>query len=371
MLDQSEVATYLLRRGLISEACIVDGDFQVVDASRRNRNFKAISKVGPSYMLKQGAGNSSGDSLAYESDVYRFLGDISSGGTRLCDHLPYHYGYDEQEGVLILELLRDAVNVHEHHAQGRRCPVRTAAALGLALSRCHRLSRPALHTSDAGRLAVRTPWVLSLHRPGSELFREVSSANLQLIRIIQSTAEFPRQLDELREGWRPDSLIHNDIKWENCLVSGPDPHGNVQVRIIDWEFAGRGDSSWDAGAIFSNFLSSWLFSVPVTGEEPPDRYLELARYPLEHMQPAIRAYWRAYARGMGLQPEGAYEFLLRATRYAAARLIQTGFEQMQRSTHLTGNLVCLLQLSLNIMRTPQEAVAHLLGISRKGQGRCD
>ena len=58
MLDQSEVATYLLRRGLISEACIVDGDFQVVDASRRNRNFKAISKAGPSYMLKQGVAKS-------------------------------------------------------------------------------------------------------------------------------------------------------------------------------------------------------------------------------------------------------------------------------------------------------------------------
>jgi hypothetical protein len=369
MLDQSEVATYLLRRGLISEACIVDGDFQVVDASRRNRNFKAISKGGPSYMLKQGVARSSGDSLAYESGVYKLLGAISGDGMRLRDHLPDHYGYDEREGVLILELLRDAVNFSEHHAQRRRCPVRSAAALGLALSRCHSLSRPSLLTIDAGRLPLRTPWVLSLHRPGPELFREVSSANLQLIRIIQSTAEFSRQLDELREGWRVDSLIHNDIKWENCLVRRADPNGEVQVKIVDWEFAGRGDSCWDAGAIFSNFLSSWLFSVPVTGEEPPDRYLELAQYPLQPMQPAIRAYWRAYARGIGLRPEGAHEFLMRAMRYAAARLIQTGFEQMQHATHLTGNLVCLLQLSLNIMRRPQEAIVHLLGISWERAGQ--
>ncbi len=371
MLDQAEVATYLLRRGLISEECIVDGDFQVVDASRRNRNFKAISKAWPSYMLKQGVARNSRDSLAYESGVYEFLGVISSEGTTLRDYLPQHYGYDDQEGVLILELLRDALNVHEHHTQRGRCTVRCAAALGLALSRFCRLTRPALLTSEAARLPVRTPWVLSLHRPGPELFREVSSANLQLIRIIQSTAEFSRQLDELREGWRVDSLIHNDIKWENCLVCTPGPDGDVQVKIVDWEFAGRGDSCWDAGAIFSNFLSSWLFSVPVTGEEPPDRYLDLAQYPLERMQPAIRAYWRAYVRGMGLQPEAAYEALMRATRYAAARLIQTGFEQMQRSTHLTGNLVCLLQLSLNIMSRPQEAMIQLMGISRKGEGGCD
>ena len=107
----------------------------------------------------------------------------------------------------------------------------------------------------------------------------------------------------------------------------------------------------------------------MTGEEPPDRYLELAQYPLEPMQPAIRAYWRAYARGMELQPQAAHEFLTRSMRYAAARLIQTGFEQMQRSAHLTGNQVCLLQLSLNIMRTPQEAIVHLLGISGERSGR--
>jgi hypothetical protein len=72
---------------------------------------------------------------------------------------------------------------------------------------------------------------------------------------------------------------------------------------------------------------------------------------------------------MGLQPEGAREFLMRATRYAAARLIQTGFEQMQHATHLTGNLVCLLQLSLNIMRSSQEAVVHLLGIDWEKAGQ--
>jgi hypothetical protein len=368
MLEQSEVATYLLRRGFISEACIVDGDFTVVDVSRRNRNFKAISKQGPSYMLKQGVGKNSGDGLAYESGVYEFLGAIPGDGSALCDHLPHHYGYDEQAGVLILELLRDAVNLHEHHAQRRRCSVRSAAALGLALSRCHRLSRPALRTTGAGRLPVRTPWVLSLHRPGPELIREVSSANLRLIRIIQSLPEFCQQVDELRQGWRVDSLIHNDIKWENCLVCGPDSKRRPQVKIVDWEFAGKGDSCWDAGAIFSNFLSSWLFSIPLTGEEPPDRYLELAQYPLAPMQPAIHAYWRAYTRGMGLQPPEEHEFLIRATRYAAARLIQTGFEQMQRSTHLTGNLVCLLQLSLNIMLRPHEAIVHLLGMSWKGEG---
>jgi hypothetical protein len=50
-------------------------------------------------------------------------------------------------------------------------------------------------------------------------------------------------------------------------------------------------------------------------------------------------------------------------KYAAARLVQTGYEHMQHSSHVTGNIICLLQLSLNIMQRPSEAIAHLLGIS--------
>jgi hypothetical protein len=35
---------------------------------------------------------------------------------------------------------------------------------------------------------------------------------------------------------------------------------------------------------------------------------------------------------------------------------------MQKAAELTGNAVCLLQLSLNIMQRPREAIAYLLGI---------
>src|SRR5262249_40281125 len=150
------------------------------------------------------------------------------------------------------------------------------------------------------------------------------------------------------------------LKWENCLVCGPSQSGRKrELKIIDWEFAGLGDPCWDTGTVFSNYLSFWLSSIPMTGEEPPDRFLELARYPLERMQPAMRAYWQAYVRGMGLEAVSADAWLLRAVQYGAARLLQTGFEHMQGSTYLTGNLICLLQLSLNILQRPQEAITHL------------
>lgn len=360
MLDQSEVASYLLHRELISGASIVDSDLVVMDVSRRNRNFKVTSQFGPSYLLKQSASQDGSATLAYESGVYQLLHELH-GDPSLQRYLPRHYAYDKQENVLILELLRNAPSLQEHHAKGRFSTA-LAAALGLALSKFHRLTGSA-GRNEFSRFSARMPWVLSLHRPSLEMFRDISNANLQLIRIVQNAPEFQRVLDQLRQGWRVDSLIHNDLKWDNCLVcSYSKTRRAPELKIVDWEFAGMGDACWDAGAIFSNYLSFWLNSIPVTGEDPPDRFLELARYPLERMQPAIRRYWKAYVRGMGFEADKAHAMLLRSTKYAAARLIQTGFEQMQNSVKLTGNLICLLQLSLNMMLRPHEAIAHLLGI---------
>ena len=227
----------------------------------------------------------------------------------------------------------------------------------------HRATEPQIGIPAGNKIPARLPWVLGLHRPSLPVFRDASNANLQLIRILQNTEGFPQMLDRLRQQWKVDGLIHNDIKWNNCLARGRQLPRKPEVRIVDWEFAGLGDRCWDVGAVLSNYLSFWLLSVPISGDEPPDRFLDLARYPLESMQPALRAYWHAYKKGLNLDTHEADNCLLRSVSYAGARLVQTGFEQMQFSARLTGNLVCLLQLSLNIMQRPHEAAVRLLGIS--------
>ena len=362
MLAQSEVAPYLLQRQFISALSIVQGDLTVVDVSRRNRNFKVISEQGPCYLLKQGVGAEGIATIAHEAAIYQWLQSIPES-KELRGYLPHYYGYDPQEHLLILEFLRGAQDCREYHTRRGHFSTTLATNLGKALSSLHRMTRVAAVREDKLGFSAQPPWALFLHRPSLGAFQTISNANLQLIRIIQYASEFRQVLDELRQGWKADTFIHFDLKWENCLVCGPSKSGRKSgLKIIDWEFAGFGDPCWDTGAVFSNYLSFWLSSIPITGEEPPDRFLELARYPLERIQPAMRAYWQAYVRGMGLEAVTADAWLLRAVQYGAARLLQTGFEHMQGSTYLTGNLICLLQLSLNILQRPQEAIAHLLGM---------
>jgi hypothetical protein len=363
VLTQDAVSAYLLGRGLIHPRAIVDGDLTVTDASRRNQNFRVTTVRGPCYLLKQGVGFEGEATVAHEGAVYDVLRSLA-GGRPIDRYLPSSYGYDEQERLLVLELLRDSEDLGRYHARRRAFSTLLAAGVGTALAGLHRTTSAASTTLDRTLFPGRLPWVLFLDRPSPHILRDSSGAAIELIRILQSVPELRQMLRELRLDWRAEALVHFDLKWDNCLVlARPGSRRATRLTVIDWEFADVGDPCWDAGAMLGNYLSAWLMSIPITGDEPPDRFLELARFPLTRMHPAIRAFWRAYATGMGLAGARSWECLLRAVRYAAARLIQTCYEHLQTAASISGDVVCLLQLSLNMAQRPSEAATHLLGIA--------
>jgi hypothetical protein len=367
MLTQLEVVRYLLRHQLVSVDSFVDGDLMVEDASRRNRNFKVMSQHAPSYLLKQGISPDGLAAVANEAAVYElFWSDTASDELRR--YLPHFYKYDPIENMLVLEFLRDAKDVKEYYAYRKRFSAVLASAIGSALGTLHSLMWIEGKTSRGMQgLTHGPPWVLALHRPVPEIFWHVSGANVHIIKIIQQFPEFCDLLDDLFKEWRIETLIHFDLKWDNWLIveSSAGRH-KTGLKIVDWEFAGRGDPCWDLGSVFSEYLSFWLLSIPVIGDIPPDKLFVLARYPLSRMQPAIRSFWESYVRRMNLDTTSSHEWLLRSVKYAAARLVQTAFERMQMAMQPTGNIVCFLQLSLNILQWPEEAIVHLLGIPLQG-----
>ena len=364
MLTQSEVVPYLLKCGLVSAESIVKGDLVVMDISRRNRNYKIISERGPSYLLKQGIGPEGRATLANEAAMYQLLqSDRSTHG--LDCYLPRCYGYDPVEHILILELVRNGKDLREYHADRGCFSTTIAEMLGNALGLLHRQTGEQRKWSEDGHwFSCQPPWVLSIHRTDLSLFLRVSNANIQAIKIIQGFPEFCTHFDKLRQGWMVETLIHHDLKWDNCIVfAKPGSQRKTRLIIVDWETASIGDPRWDIASVFNDYLSFWLLSIPLTDETPSERFIELARYPLERMHPAIRLFWQSYVRRMELSTTSANEWLLRVVQYGAARLVQTAFEQMQMSARLMGNAVGLLQLSLNILQRPREALVNLLGFS--------
>jgi Predicted choline kinase involved in LPS biosynthesis len=135
-----------------------------------------------------------------------------------------------------------------------------------------------------------------------------------------------------------------------------------RVKIIDWELAQLGDPCWDVGVFFSEYLSVWLASIPFSQKMALDQSLNLARFPLSKMQPAIQAFWKAYVLSLKLDSIAVTNRLLRATQYAGLRLVQTAYERLQNQSSITPLDIYILQLCVNLVTRPVEAVIHLLGL---------
>lgn len=362
MLAQREILPYLLERGLVSRQTVVAGELRIVDASRHNRNYRVVSESGISFLIKQGSESAGIGSIPHEATVYRRLRE--PGDNALARYLPPFHGYDPAERLLILGLLRESRDVRDYHAHLHRFPVGFARQVGEILGTLHRRS-----LDDMADLPARVPPVLSLHRPPLAMLQSVSGGNLRLIATIQRFPEFCALLDEVHDDWRVTALIHGDARWDNFLiVRSATNRRHASLRLIDLESASRGDPCWDAGSFLSDYLSYWLFSIPVAGDLPPGRLVSLARVPISRVQPAMHAFWSAYVATMGLDEGVAQAWLRRTVRYAAVRLIGRACEQMDRRSRLTGMVTFLLQMSLNMLRRPEDAASQLLSIAPAKRG---
>lgn len=134
MLEQHEVAAYLLARRLVRRRSIVSGSLRISDASSRNRNVHVSGGAGESLLLKQGIAADSAASLRNEVALYRRLTAAGGGGSALAACVPRLHGHDPRRGILILEWIAGGEDLDAlHHRRGR--PSATlAAALGRALA---------------------------------------------------------------------------------------------------------------------------------------------------------------------------------------------------------------------------------------------
>jgi aminoglycoside phosphotransferase (APT) family kinase protein len=355
VLSEQAVIPYLLEHGLLDEEAIVDGDVSVVNASRRNRNFKVVSRDGPGYLVKVGVGAERRATVAREAAFY-----AEAQGAAFAQYLPRFHAYDEERCVLVLELIRDAQSLGDYDLSHRRPSSLQTRRLGDALAALHGIGAGA--GGSRARAGFR-PWALEVHRPGLGLFSAASSASIELTRVVQRFPELGERLDEVRAGWSADGLIHGDLRLDNCLTAAPEgSRRKTRVVIVDWESVGWGDSRWDVGAVLSGYLTNWLYSIPMTGEAAPDRFVELAAFPLERIQPVVRVFWRAYCGRRSLSGAEAGRFLRGAIELAAARLVQTAYEQLQSSARLTGIALVTIQVALNVLSRPEAAAVHLLGL---------
>jgi aminoglycoside phosphotransferase (APT) family kinase protein len=353
VLDIADVLLYLLKRDLVSARAVVDGSLQIVDRSRRNLVFVITADSEHGLVVKQAADDPAG--IDHEATVLKRL---RAADRRLAVRLPAPVFYDAGAGILVLEAARDPRTLREQHARGRySCAL--AAQIGRTLAALHATPPAAL----GGRAA---PWdmrsALRMHRPSMRDCERLTEAAIEFVGAVQRSEGLCAALDALHASACDDVLIHGDVRWDNVLAARV-PRGASARRshalLLDWESAGPGDPSQDVGAFFGEYLSDWVRSIPIVDPKDPGRLIASARRPLTRMRPAISAFWAAYCG----RDQGDGLLLRRAARFAAVRVLAAAYEESLTRNVLSGSARFALQLSANVMRRPDEAIAHLLGIS--------
>ena len=362
-LTASNLVHYLLASGRISHESVVDGDFIAVEAGRRNRNFKVIRRQGRGFFIKQiqSPDPQAVATLRREAACYQLV-ESNPSLTALGRLMPTLVGYDAKRSILLVELLPGDESLSAYHHRLGRFPEEIGAALGRALGACHSEAGHILLKQAAPAVFPRqVPWILSIHSTNPAFFTGLSAANQKLLEIVTQNPDFPTQLDQLRSGWCFDSLIHGDIKWENCIMCHA-ANGDPELRIVDWELADYGDACWDVGGLLQAYLVHWVLAMPLHAGGEPTHWVREAPFKFEAMQPSIRAFWREYIAARGVAPQASRPLLTRCVQYCGARLIQTAYEYLASSPQMNSCGITLLQISANILKNPQAAIGELLAL---------
>ena len=189
----------------------------------------------------------------------------------------------------------------------------------------------------------------------------MSGGNYQLLETLKRYPEFGKTLDRLAGEWKQESLIHGDIKWDNCVLVPDNGNGSVKLKLVDWELADWGDPCWDVAAIFSAFIVFWIQSLPLTPGEDAAQAVKLTQFPIEKMQPTIQTFWRSYLDEMQIDPAAARDVLRRSVLFCGARTIQTAYEYVQMSPQMSNLSLYMLQASMNILLQPEAATGDCWG----------
>lgn len=354
-LTASNLVHYLIERDTVDINSLMDGQFMVIEAGRRNRNFKVFQKADLGLFIKQikAIDPIENATLRREAECYRLAqqyADWSALMPRFVDHDPARH-------CLTVGLLDAAENLTEFHWRLQQFPTTIGELLGDALGRFHQITSDHLVESVARTLfPKRIPWIFAFHRDNNR----VSEAVISLGEIVRKNENLHLSMDRLRDQWRFSGVIHGDTKWDNCVVY-MNASNQQCLKIVDWELVDFGDCAWDFGGVLHSYLAHWIAMMPFAKTTNKEELIQGSNVMLMQMQPAMQAFWAAYSKTCNLNGSAQRDFLKRALDYVAARLLQTAFEYSYYASQISEHVLMLVHISQTILNDPQTAAQELFG----------
>lgn len=274
--------------------------------------------------------------------------------------MPELYDFDQDRQALTTAFISDGEDLLEHLRRTGEISIAVAGELGRCLGEFHRESNNRLlNSKHCSVFPKQIPWILSAERRNSHPFKELSQATSQLFDYVDESTKLPAMLDQLRHEWRTLTLMHGDMRLENCILIPATNGVSYDIKIVDWELADLGDPCWDVGSIIQVFLVRHILSIPPF-QGKLDLTALLMHPSFSNTQPAMRSFWQSYTGELRNLKESNGILFQRCLRYGAARMVQSAYEAMQFTPNLSRNALHLLEVSSDILTEPTSAAEQLL-----------
>ena len=335
-LTAATVFHYLRDRGFLSSAAAQDS-FSVSEL--RHRHLTLLVQAGSlGYAVKQ-AGSTHRQASVVSEAAWYWLCQNDLRFEPIRPLLPTAHSWDPKNFILILDRLPfiplwDLDAIHRFHP-GR------AARIGEAAATVHASTTWLPHAAQLKMQFPGNPSTFVNYHAilSGQSLEPLSKGGKQFHEVIRKQSGFEPLLRPLLEDWNPQALTHGDWKLPNCLVDPLDP--DAPIRMLDWELADAGEPLWDCGTILQSYWYDWVLN-------PNEVHLDSIR-------PALHAFWNAYASASPFGSANGARTM--AVRFAAARMLQTAWEQAKLGDSLTAPVVRLVQASWNIIENPKAAEA--------------
>jgi hypothetical protein len=362
-LTPNNVAVYLIHAGLVSSASIVNDDFFLVEAGRRNRNFKIYQCGRRGLFIKQikSTEPQAVATLQREAEFYRRL-DNNRIGNDTRQLIPRLIRYDPSRYVLIVELIPEAQSVAEYHLRDVQRFQATSRCLGIALASLHTQLALLFNPAERSIFPLQLPWALTLDQTGHGAIRQLGPVGIHLSTALERLPGLENLLGSLRSLWQWETVIHGDMKWDNTLLSDAE-NGPSRLHIVDWELVDLGDSAWDVASLLKEHIVYSLFALfngglPAGGQ--PAANMDAA---LTACARAGREFFQQYVSARRIPPALLPMYAGRCIRFTAARLVTAVLEYLYFVPSMTQTQMTdlMLQTALSFLQQPQQAAWNLLG----------
>lgn len=351
-LTATNLVYYMLEMNFIAPNDVLFGHVKIVEAGRRNRNFKVLVRDAGVFLKQVKTIDAVENStLQREADCYSFARKYPDWSKSM----PRFLGFDSARKCLAVELFREAENFVEHQFYLGQLDNQIAISIANAFASFHKL-QPLPHDLELSSVSLpkRVPWILFFHRDNNR----VSQGVIELGNRIRGDLSLSNAIDKLFHEWSRTAWIHGDMKWDNILLA-PDMNGDHRVKLVDWELFDLGDPLWDVGGFFHSFMVSVVAAKLRLPSSADTHDVESLVADMKPFGDFLRTFWNQYALERQFETEDSRQQLQRALEFAAARMLQSAFEGLYYKDSLTQEGEYLLALSTYLLQNTNQFVEEI------------